>query len=64
MKSISNPELAKCPPVKGGDEIMCPKCGDIHVLEDSDPPFLLFFQCKGKTYLAGIQGRLTMGRKR
>lgn len=61
--AIGNDGLGKLPSVKGGDEIMCPHCGGLHALVDSDPPFLLFYTCGDKTYLAGIQGRLTMGRK-
>ena len=59
---FGNDTLAKLPKVKAGDSIRC-KCGHVHTLEDSKPPMLLFYQCDGKTFLAGINGRLTDGVK-
>ena len=39
------------------DTIVCPKCGDTHTVEDSIPPTLQYYVCKGKTYLCGINRR-------
>jgi len=60
---FSNETLENLPTIKAGDEIICPLCGDLHVVADSDPPMLLSYECGGKTYLAGINGRLTLGVK-
>jgi hypothetical protein len=57
-----------------GDEILCPKCGQGHVIraayatgEDgetkTDGFYLLFYKCGDKDYLAGVNGKLTMGIK-
>ena len=54
---FGNGTLAKQRRVKAGVSILA-KCGHWHILEDSDPPLLLFYQCEGKSYLAGIGGRL------
>lgn len=61
--AIGNDELEGRPRVKAGDSFICPKCGGAHVLEDSDPPMLLFYKCGGETYLGGIGGRFTVNAK-
>lgn len=60
---FSNATLAKCPPLKSGDEIDCPQCGGKHAVADSDPPLMLFYECGDETFMAGIDGRSTMGVK-
>lgn len=61
--AFGNDELARLPAIRAGDEIDCPVCGGRHVVEDSTPPMLLFYNCGDKTYMAGLNGRNTMGRK-
>ena len=57
-----------------GDEILCPKCGGGHLLGAADATgedgekktegfHLLFYKCNEKSYLGGINGKLTMGIK-
>jgi len=66
--AIGNDELEKCPPAQKGDSIDCPRCGQQHLLEcaktetgeDND---MLFYHCDGKLFLAGLNGKLVMGRR-
>jgi len=65
MLSIENDELVNAPNLK--EKILCSKCGKFHnieygkeVLEDGTKKpskTLAFYSCKGKTYLAGINGK-------
>lgn len=59
---------------KEGDEILCPKCGDGHLLtaayaigEDgekkTDGFYLMFYKCGDRSFLGGINGKLTIGIK-
>lgn len=59
--AFGNDELDKMPPLKAGDAISC-KCGSSHIVEDSKPPMLLFYQCGGSTFLAGVNGKNVMGK--
>jgi hypothetical protein len=51
--AISNDQLGK--DVTG--EIVCPHCGQIHTIQDSNPPLLQWYKCGEDTYLYGIKGR-------
>ena len=57
-----------------GDEILCPRCGQGHLLQaayatgkDGKPKtegfHLLFYKCGEKDYLAGVNSKLTIGIK-
>jgi len=71
MFSIGNDELDMSPEL--GKTILCPQCGKRHriaygekVLRDGTKvPFktLAFYKCKGKPYIAGINGRDITRRK-
>ena len=64
MLAVGNDELSG----SVGRDILCDKCGEYHeitygerVLEDGtkEPSKMLaFYDCNGKTYLAGIDGKL------
>jgi hypothetical protein len=70
MFVIGNDELAKCDDL--GKTVRC-KCGKNHrvrygeeVLEDGTrkpSKMLAFYTCKGKTYLAGINGKEIRGKR-
>jgi hypothetical protein len=64
--AIGNGELANNEDV--GDTILCPRCKKHHDIEYGDEvlkdgtrkpsKILAFYRCKGKSYLAGIGGKL------
>lgn len=62
--AVGNDELAAGESVLLGEEIICPKCGELHKLEGGKTPsgevtdFLLFYMCGGTPFLAGIKGKL------
>lgn len=65
-----NDELAKLPEVKAGDVIVCPRCDKGHTLEAGKDAktgeattLLLFYRCRGDTYLAAVDQRLVTGTK-
>lgn len=65
MFSISNDELNKAS--KLGDFILCSKCRERHIIQYGEEilpdgtrkpsKLLAFYNCKGKSYLAGIDGK-------
>ena len=55
MLAIGNDELAKLPAL--GKTVKCWRCGQYHVVMQSDPPGLALFHCRGKSYLCGINGK-------
>lgn len=55
---FTNETLARCPPLAAGDVVECPRCGERHVVEGA---MLLWYQCGLATYVAGVDGRCTMG---
>ncbi len=56
---FGNDTLAKLPALKTGDEIVCPTCKGKHAIEGDS--FFLSYRCGDKTFMAGINGRNTMG---
>jgi hypothetical protein len=65
---FSNATLAGQPQVKRGDKITCPHCARSHELqggtENGKPSdLLLFYKCGDTSYMAAVNGRLTMGVK-
>lgn len=56
----SNDTLEKCPPAKDGDSLHCRHCGLRHILvaAPGGPPVVLFYSCRGQSYLGGINGKL------
>ena len=64
---FSNETLGKQPPLKAGDEIGCPTCGEAHEAfapkaDDGSTP-LLFYRCGEETFLAGVGGKNVAGVK-
>lgn len=65
MFSIGNNELENATPL--GDFIICDKCGKRHIIKYGDEiledgtkkksKLLAFYTCRGKSYLAGINGK-------
>ncbi len=65
MFAIGNNELDEKEPL--GDFILCDKCGERHIITYGDEvmpdgtkkpsKLLAFYDCGGKSYLAGINGR-------
>lgn len=63
--AFGNEELAKLPAL--GDKILCPRCGKMHKvvygkrkLDDGsevESETIAFYKCRGKLYLAGIDGK-------
>ena len=58
---FGNDTLGKLPPLKAGDEIGCPNCGEAHEAfapraDDGSTP-LLFYCCGEGTFLAGVGGK-------
>lgn len=69
MIAFSNAELEDSPPLHIGEAILCPHCGEAHVVaggidqqtgEESE--MLLFYTCGETSYLAGINGKNVMRR--
>jgi len=66
--AIGNDELADMPPLKIGEAILCPHCGDAHIVEGGksedgkETDLLLFYKCGEKAYLAGVSGTNVMSR--
>ncbi len=70
MFSISNDELNKAQSL--GDFILCPNCGERHIIQYGDKVLpngdkeksnlLAFYKCRDKTYLVGVNGKNIMKR--
>jgi hypothetical protein len=67
--AFSNRELNDSPPLKIGEMILCPLCGDAHVVDGGVntktgevEDTILFYNCDGTSYIAGIQGKNVMRR--
>ena len=58
---FGNDQIKDAPSASAGDTILCPHCLQEHQLQDGIPPMILFFTCGEKTYVAGFNGKLTMG---
>lgn len=58
MLAVSNDEMDGAESAKAGDHILCPTCHNPHVLKDSEPPMLLFYNCGDKVMMAAIKGKL------
>jgi hypothetical protein len=61
---FSTAELAKVPKLWADDEIICPKCGEPHIVFGGKDPAtgleihnVLFYQCGDGVYLAAVDGR-------
>ena len=52
-------ELSGRIPADAGDRVLCPQCGQPHVL--SRTANLLFYRCGHASFLAGVDARLTGG---
>jgi len=67
--AFGNDELTKLPAL--GDKVLCPRCGKPHkiiygkrILEDGtekEDRTIAGYKCKGKTYLAGVNGKDVTG---
>ena len=65
MLTLGNDEIDKAPLL--GDSILCSKCGKRHLIKYGDKilkdgtkvssKLLAYYRCKGKLYLAGINGK-------
>lgn len=68
MISFGNQELDESPPLHSGEAILCPTCGQSHVVKGGidkhtgEETTLLFYKCGRTAYLAGIDGRNIMHR--
>lgn len=67
--AIGNDELQKMPPLKIGEAILCPHCGEAHIVcggtntrTGKEDDTLLFYTCDGVSYLAGVKGTNVMSR--
>ena len=65
---FGNDALAKGVQLKKGDKVACRQCGGLHEVkcgkEDGvETDLLLFYNCGGESYLAGIAGRSIIGTK-
>ena len=71
---FGNDQLDNALDAADGDEILCPRCGGGHLLtaayatgadgeKKTDGFHLLFYKCGDKSYLGGINGKLTLGIK-
>ncbi len=56
--AIGNEELEKCPNIKAGDFIPCPKCGTPVKVEDSEPSGLQCVTHCGSSSVIGINNKL------
>lgn len=56
---FSNETLSTLPDMRDGDEITCPLCKKTHSVYRVGPMF--FYGCGDGTYLAGINGKCTIG---
>lgn len=61
--AYGNDTLEQQPSLQAGSKITCPKCGQRHTLETSDPPMLLFYRCRGHLWLAAVSGKNVIGRQ-
>ena len=57
MIAFDNKTLNTCPDAKAGDRFICARCCKMHTLQDSEPPGLLWYECGGRAYLGGIEGK-------
>lgn len=69
MISFGNAELEECPPLHIGEAILCPHCGEAHVVSGGinqatgkEEETLLFYKCGENAYLAGVGSRNVMRR--
>lgn len=66
--AFGNDELNVAPPLHKGEAILCPHCGQDHIVagainsEGEETEMLLFYQCGDTTYLAGIDSKNVMAR--
>lgn len=67
--AFGNDELAASPVLHIGDVIICPRCGESHLVEGGKnretgeiSNVLLFYNCQGTSYLAGVAGKNVMRR--
>ena len=64
---FGNDQLKDAPPIKEGDEILCPHCLGTHIIKtamsDKGTMGIQYYNCGDKTYLAGLNERLIMGIK-
>lgn len=65
--AIGNEELADMPPLKIGEAILCPQCGEAHIVRGGikdgiESDTLLFYTCDEASYLAGVHGKNVMRR--
>lgn len=63
---FSNETLAKLKALDPYDPILCPYCGELHLARpaqgsEGKSADLLFFECNGKSFLAGIGGKNVIG---
>lgn len=54
---FSNETLKDVEKIKDGDNAPCPKCGELVLVENSDPPTLQFITHCGSSWLAGVDGK-------
>ncbi len=54
---FSNESLKDAEKIKSGNKAPCPKCGELVLVKDSDPPMLQFIEHCGGVWLAGVEGK-------
>lgn len=64
--AFGNAELGDSPPLHIGEAILCPHCGESHIVEGGKNEAgevvdtLLFYKCGDTSYLAGVGGKNVM----
>jgi hypothetical protein len=54
---FSNETLKDAEKIQEGDSAPCPKCGELVLVRNSDPPTLQFIEHCGSSWLAGVDGK-------
>ena len=54
---FSNEVLENVPLIKAGDKAPYPKCGELTIVKDSNPPTLQFISHCGGDYIVGIESK-------
>jgi hypothetical protein len=54
---FSNESLKDAEEIKAGDKAPCPKCGELVLVEESNPPMLQCITHCGNSWLVGVDGK-------
>jgi len=60
---FSNDTLKDAEEVKAGNKVSCPKCGELVLVKESDPPMLQCITHCSKSWLVGIKGKCIMNKR-